>query len=331
VSIGGEPVGSNRLNGIAVSVDAQHIWLTVSGALPGYANSPGALIEIPAFGPGRAAETSPPPAEQKELVPLGAALFEASFSIEEGLGPLYTEKSCKACHSSPRLGGMGPEGLGLHMRVGKMVNGSYDPLHGRGGPVARSHSIAELGVNCRLVAGMPAEADVVSLRNAPSLFGAGLIDSIPDAIILAAATAERSGGTTVSGRAHIVAGADGDWHVGRFGWKADTASLRQVVANSLRNEIGITNPLAPSDLVATAPGCGVRHTPTTKNGSQRVVRFRLDACPARCPHCRPSAGGRGAFHRDGLRLLPYPGPSGRARHGAALLGPAATRYGVGPR
>ena len=261
VSIGGEPVGPNQLNGISVSVDAQHIWLTVSGALPGYANSPGALIEIPAFGPGRAAEASPPPADQKELVPLGAALFEASFSVEEGLGPLYIEKSCKACHGSPRLGGMGPEGLGLHMRVGKMVNGSYDQLDGRGGPVARSHSIAELGVNCSLIAGMPVEADVVSLRNAPSLFGAGLIDSIPDAIILAAATAERSGGTTISGRAHIVAGADGEGHVGRFGWKADTASLRQVVANSLRNEIGITNPLAPSDLVATAPGCGARPDP----------------------------------------------------------------------
>ncbi len=262
VSIGGEPVGSDRLNGIAVSVDAQHIWLTVSGALPGFANSPGALVEIPAFGAGHAAEARPPPAAQKELAQRGAVLFETPFGIAEGLGPLYNEKSCNACHDSPRLGGMGPEGLGLHMRVGKMVNGSYDPLEGRGGPVARRHSIAELGVNCRLVAGMPAEADVVSLRNAPSLFGAGLIDGIPDAIILAAATAERSGGTTIAGRAHMVRGVDdGDWHVGRFGWKANTAALRQVVAHSLRNEIGITNPLAPSDLVAMAPGCDVRPDP----------------------------------------------------------------------
>ena len=218
---------------------------------------------------------------------------------------------------------MGPEGLGLHMRVGKMVNGSYDPLDGRGGPVARSHSIAELGVNCSLVAGMPAAADVVSLRNAPSLFGAGLIDSIPDAIILAAATAERSGGTTISGRAHIVAGADGDWHVGRFGWKADTASLRQVVANSLRNEIGITNP-PQSDLVATHR-CGIRPDPNDDGTvPQRVVRSSR-RFPPRPLHTAGRAGGRGA---TATAAPPADIPTFRARTAwCRSTGPAATRYG----
>ena len=262
VSIVGEPVGPNRLNGIAVSDDAQRIWLTVSGAITGYETSPGALVEIPAFGPGRAARASPPPAEQRELAARGAVLFETPFGIADGLGPLYNETSCNACHGYPRLGGMGSKGLSsLHMLVGKMVNGNYDPLAGQGGPIARHHSIAELGANCSLVSGIPAEADVVSLRNAPSLFGVGLIDSVPDTVILAAATAEHSGGTTIAGRAHMVADVHGNWHVGRFGWKADAASLKQVVANSLRNEIGITNPLDQTDLVALAPGCSVRPDP----------------------------------------------------------------------
>jgi hypothetical protein len=42
------PLGADRLNGIAVSSDSLHIWVAISGALPGY--SDGALIELPAFG-----------------------------------------------------------------------------------------------------------------------------------------------------------------------------------------------------------------------------------------------------------------------------------------
>jgi hypothetical protein len=49
VALPGIPrLGSERLNGIAVSPDARHIWVTVSGSLPGYPE--GALIELPAFG-----------------------------------------------------------------------------------------------------------------------------------------------------------------------------------------------------------------------------------------------------------------------------------------
>src|SRR4029453_19235129 len=44
-----EPLGPGRLNGSAVSGDAQRIWVTISGTLPGFADGrPGALIEVPA-------------------------------------------------------------------------------------------------------------------------------------------------------------------------------------------------------------------------------------------------------------------------------------------
>src|SRR5262245_61590515 len=41
-------LGPDRLNGIAVSADADRIWVTVDTSLPGYPD--GALIELPAFG-----------------------------------------------------------------------------------------------------------------------------------------------------------------------------------------------------------------------------------------------------------------------------------------
>jgi len=42
------PLGSDRLNGIAISPDGGRIWVTVSGNLPGYPE--GAVVELPAFG-----------------------------------------------------------------------------------------------------------------------------------------------------------------------------------------------------------------------------------------------------------------------------------------
>jgi hypothetical protein len=43
-------LGAGRLNGIAVSPDAQRLWVTVSGSIPGYEGLEGAVVEIPAFG-----------------------------------------------------------------------------------------------------------------------------------------------------------------------------------------------------------------------------------------------------------------------------------------
>jgi hypothetical protein len=43
-------LGAGRLNGIAVSPDAQRLWITVSGSIPGYEGLEGAIVEVPAFG-----------------------------------------------------------------------------------------------------------------------------------------------------------------------------------------------------------------------------------------------------------------------------------------
>jgi mono/diheme cytochrome c family protein len=297
IAIGGETLGANRLNRIATARDTQKLWLTVSGVVPGHPNSPGAVIEIPAFGPGRAASLVPPPAADTELAGRGAALFAASFELSQGLGPLYNAASCDACHGFPKLGGMGPDGLGLAMRVGKLTATGYDPLEGKGGPIARRHSVAELGVACPLAFGIPAAADIVSLRNAPPLHGAGLIDTIPDEAILAGAT-KNSG--AARGRAHMVVDAAGNGRVGRFGWKADTASLEQFVADAMRNELGLTNPLARGDLVATAPGCSQRDDPNDDGTALRALHAFVGTLPApRASAADPSTEGARLFTAAG--------------------------------
>lgn len=46
---GGQPLGSARLNGIAISPDFNNLWVTVTGRLPGFDDQEGAVLELPAF------------------------------------------------------------------------------------------------------------------------------------------------------------------------------------------------------------------------------------------------------------------------------------------
>src|SRR5262249_46591782 len=86
----------------------------------------------------------------------------------------------------------------------------------------------------------------LSQRNTPALFGAKLIDEIPERVILAGARKQRlkcglasPGGESVPvGRASRLPGG----RVGRFGWKAQTASLADFVRAACANELGLGNP-----------------------------------------------------------------------------------------
>ena len=120
------------------------------------------------------------------------------------------------------------------------------PLINHGGPVARTHSIAELGVPCGLPTGVPPEANVVSLRNAMTLRGDGLLDDVAPGDVYAIMAAEPD---AVRGRPNILA----DGRMGKFGWKANVATLVEFMGEAFRNEMGMTNPLEPRDEVR---GCG---------------------------------------------------------------------------
>jgi CxxC motif-containing protein (DUF1111 family) len=177
----------------------------------------------------------------------GAQLFRMNFTPAQGLGPLFNARSCSGCHGFPTAGGVGTDGLATELRVGRLTKTGFDAMIGTGGPFARAHSISELGYACELMPGIPAGANVTSVRNAPALFGDGLIDAIPDSAILARAAVERREG--MIGTPNLVRGAGGRMRVGRFGWKADIPTLTEFVGQALRNELGVTNPLAPTDFI----------------------------------------------------------------------------------
>jgi CxxC motif-containing protein (DUF1111 family) len=80
-----------------------------------------------------------------------------------------------------------------------------------------------------------------SQRNPAPLFGAGLIDAIPDEIIEAAARRRFPGWPQVKGRVSRLS----DGRIGRFGWKAQTATLEDFVVNAAAVELGLEVPGRP--------------------------------------------------------------------------------------
>jgi CxxC motif-containing protein (DUF1111 family) len=77
-----------------------------------------------------------------------------------------------------------------------------------------------------------------SQRNPPALFGAGLIDAISDDAIEAASKRKLAGSAHVRGRVSRLI----DGRIGRFGWKAQTATLGEFVLAAAAGELGLEIP-----------------------------------------------------------------------------------------
>jgi CxxC motif-containing protein (DUF1111 family) len=96
---------------------------------------------------------------------------------------------------------------------------------------------------------IPQEANVIARRAPIPLFGAGLVEAIPDEAIAALEDPEDSDGDGISGRAaRITDIATRTQRIGRFGWKSQHATLLAFSGDAYRNEMGITNELFPDEV-----------------------------------------------------------------------------------
>ena len=171
---------------------------------------------------------------------LGLDDFTEVESVEEGLGPAFNGSSCAVCHSVPAIGGAG---VVAEVRAARRdEHGEFVELAPSSGSLFQIFSIPTH--KCQPV--IPPEANVISRRVPIPLFGAGLVEAIPDDLLLALEDPLDRNRDGISGRAAIVTDvATGLRRVGRFGWKAQIATLLTFSGDAYTNEMGITNDMFP--------------------------------------------------------------------------------------
>jgi CxxC motif-containing protein (DUF1111 family) len=299
-----------RVNGLAVSDDGRTIWITATAP-----RRQGVVLRIPAFGAGGVTTRLLDAASQDAAngAPAqGAHIFAQQLGLEERLGPLFNGRACETCHNNVSGndvdGGMGATDDTFVFRVAHVEAGLFDPLFGRGGPIARQHSVTELGVPCDLPTGIPAAANVISKRSAMTLRGTSLLDNIR---IVDIERTRLSQPADVRGRMNVLS----DGRVGRFGWKAHSATLVEFMADAMRDELGMTSPLAPTDLVS---GCGTSSKPEADAVPLTSLVAFLDNIdpPLPAPACLSSAGAA-VFHSLGCATCHQPNMFGPGNSGAS--------------
>jgi CxxC motif-containing protein (DUF1111 family) len=239
-----------------------------------------ALIAVVLLAPaGIRVLTRPAPNQQPlepEMVQAGKTLFNHVWTPHDplcaggdGLGPVFNASSCAACHHQGGVGGAGGREHNVTMFVvqegGRSRSGvvhsnavqhqeTLQDVHSALPAISRP-SLAMLlplsnipNLKGSRLFNIP-QGVQLSQRNTPALFGARLIDEIPERDIIAMqrnqrlkwAMAPAGQESFPSGRAFRLP----DGRIGRFGWKAQSASLSDFVRAACANELGLSNPGNP--------------------------------------------------------------------------------------
>jgi CxxC motif-containing protein (DUF1111 family) len=170
----------------------------------------------------------------------GMGAFNKHYFERDGLGPVFNLQTCLRCHQFPTIGGAG---LITLVRAGSFDGKKFTAPAG-------GTLIHFSGVPPTLVEKLLPEFNVVSKRTATSILGAGFIEALADDTLRAIASQQpRKSQGKIRGQAIGVSVLEspGSQRLGRFGWKNSHASLFSFTGDALRNEIGITNPLYPTE------------------------------------------------------------------------------------
>jgi CxxC motif-containing protein (DUF1111 family) len=175
-------------------------------------------------------------AQERQRFLDGLEAFLEEEDVAGGLGPVFNATSCAECHSSPAVGG---DSAVIETRFGTHDKKQFDPLISGGGSLIQTDGIGPVG-DCNFVGEtVPPKATIVAGRKTTPVFGLGLIEAIPDSAIHQAAARQPQ---AIKGKVHMVKDAGQPSRPGRFGQKAQVATLEQVSADAFLNEMGITSP-----------------------------------------------------------------------------------------
>jgi len=220
-------------------------------------------------------------ARQLEFFADAKTEFEAAEGVADGLGPRMNLDSCVGCHSQPATGGTSPfvnpqvafaskdggtDRVPFFLRLNGPVQQAhfkFKPDGSRDGGVKNTATITGRTGAGGCVLALPdfdaaAATNNLVFRLPANLFGAGLIEHIPDRAILAnqAANSAIKKHHGIAGRANHST----DGTISRFGWKAQNKSLLLNAALAYATEMGISNEMFPTEREEN-PACQFATTP----------------------------------------------------------------------
>ncbi len=209
----------------------------------------------------------------------------------DGLGPLFSVRSCSSCHfkdgrGQPPAGSAVPNGWLMRISIpgqGEHGTPKPDPIYGNQISVRALPGLEpEASIRIRYQTtqelypdyvayqltkpnytidnwkyGEPHAELMTSPRVASAVFGLGLLDAIPEHAILKRADPDDTDGDGISGRANWVwSNRLNEKALGRFGWKANKATLHDQTAAAFVGDMGITSDLFPDENHTEAQGIG---------------------------------------------------------------------------
>jgi CxxC motif-containing protein (DUF1111 family) len=157
-------------------------------------------------------------------------IFSERETIADGLGPTYNDVGCVECHQSIDVGGFSQA---MEFRAGHITNGAF--VDAPGGQLIHARA-----TDSDIVEHISTAETVKTFRVTTSAIGDGFVEAIANQTlsdnVAAQPLAQRGTLTQVP-----VTEANNALRFGRFGWKAQQASLLSFAGDAYLNEMGITN------------------------------------------------------------------------------------------
>ena len=244
-------------------------------------------------------------AAERDSFARGKVVFDSLFTPATGLGPLFNAEGCGECHETPVAGGTGDEverhAAAFHPEV---PGRPCDELAAEGGPVFQKRVTPALQAALHIDSEpVSPRATAIAARTTPDIFGFGLLDAVPDSVILSYADPDDRNHDGISGRPNRFF----DGRLGRFGRKALVPTLREFNEGALSAEMGITSPAVPNEeTVGGRPlpaGTDPTPDPELTQAEDHLVNVfvRLLAPPAPLRLSREARRGQEAFARVGCQ------------------------------
>ena len=193
--------------------------------------------------------------------------FAGPEGESDGLGPIFNARGCGECHIANPV--FGATSQITETRAGLFQNGQFQEHPG--GSLIHARTLPEyLQFQERV---MPSRTNVIAIRNTISVLGDGFVEAIDNdtlqAIVANQPPAQRGQLVNVP-----VLEEPGRNRIGRFGHKAQQASLLSFSADAYVNEMGITSPMQQDE--PTSNGVAVTDpVPGTDDEGVDVALFAL--------------------------------------------------------